>query len=151
MTSSNEKNTATLLHLSALSQYIFPLGNYIFPVIIWSAKKNNSEFIDNNGKSVLNFQLSILIYSIALCLIAIPILIYALFKNRDINFNLDNEDFIIKSFSHGDFNSWAIIGIIAALLFFFIKITEFVLIIFAAVKASNGECYKYPLSIPFFK
>lgn len=151
MTSSNEKNTATLLHLSALAQYIFPLGNYIFPVIIWSAKKNNSEFIDNNGKSVLNFQLSILIYSIVLCIIAIPILIYALFKNQDFNINLDNEDFIIKSFTHGDFSSWAIIGIIAALLFFFIKITEFVIIIFAALKASNGECYKYPLSIPFFK
>lgn len=151
MTTSNEKNTATLLHLSALSQYIFPLGNYIFPVIIWSAKKNDSDFIDNNGKSVLNFQLSILIYSIILCIIAIPILIYAIFKNVPVNINLDNEDFIIKSFCHGELNSWAIIGIIAAAIFFFIKIIEFVLIIFAAVKASNGECYKYPLSIPFFK
>ena len=151
MTTTNEKNTATLLHLSALSQYIFPLGNYIFPVIIWSAKKNDSEYIDNNGKQVLNFQLSILIYSIVLCLIAIPILIYAIFKNMPLNVNLDNENFIIKSFSHGDYSSWAMIGIIAALLLFFVKISEFVLIIHAAVKASNGECYKYPLSIPFFK
>ncbi len=151
MTTSNEKNTATLLHLSALVQYIFPLGNYIFPVIIWSTKKNDSEFVDNNGKNVLNFQLSILIYSILLCLIAIPILLFAIFKNAPINVNLENEDFIIKSFSHGDFSSWAMIGIIAALLFFFIKIGEFALIIFAAVKASNGESYKYPLSIPFFK
>jgi uncharacterized Tic20 family protein len=151
MITSNEKNTATLLHLSALSQYLFPLGNYIFPVIIWSAKKNESEFIDNNGKSVLNFQLSILIYSIILCIIAIPILIYAIFKNLPVNITLENEDFFIKSFCHGQFNSWAIIGIIAASLFFFIKIVEFVLITIAAVKASNGECYKYPLSIPFFK
>jgi uncharacterized Tic20 family protein len=151
MTTTNDKNIATLLHLSALSQYLFPLGNYIFPVIIWSAKKNNSEYVDNNGKQVINFQLSILIYSIVLCLIAIPVLIYAIFKNKDFNINLDHGSFIIDSLRHGDFSGWAIIGIIAALLFFFIKVIKFVLIIHAAVKASNGECYKYPLCIPFFK
>jgi len=36
-------------------------------------------------------------------------------------------------------------------LFIFLKIFEFILIIYAAVKASNGERYKYPLTIPFFK
>lgn len=151
MTTSNDKNIATLLHLSALTQYIFPLGNYIFPVIIWSAKKNESEYVDNNGKQVMNFQLSILVYSIVLCLIAIPVLVYAILKNKDLTINIDRGSFFINSIRHGDFSGWAIIGIIAALLFFFIKVIEFVLIIHAAVKASNGECYRYPLSIPFFK
>lgn len=151
MTTTNEKNIATLLHLSALTQYIFPLGNYIFPVIIWSTKKNDSEYVDSNGKQVLNFQLSILIYSIVLCLIAIPVLVYAIIKNENVDININHCSFFFNSFRHGDFSGWAIIGIIAALLFFFIKVIEFVLIIHAAVKASNGECYKYPLSIPFFK
>jgi uncharacterized Tic20 family protein len=151
MTTSNEKNTATFLHLSALAQYIFPFGNYIFPIIIWSTKKNESQFVDNNGKQVLNFQLSILIYSITICLIAIPILIYAIFKKMPLHFDFDSDNFIIGNLFHGEFSNWAIIGFIAVLLFFLIKIIEFALIIYAAVKASNGECYKYPLSIPFFK
>jgi len=32
-----------------------------------------------------------------------------------------------------------------------LKVIEFILIIYGAVKASNGENYKYPLSISFFK
>ena len=58
----NERNTATLLHLSALTQYLFPLANYIIPTVIWSSKKENSPFIDQTGRRVMNFQLSILVY-----------------------------------------------------------------------------------------
>ena len=151
MTTNNEKNIATFLHLSALTQYIIPFGNYIFPIIIWSAKKNESEFVDANGKNVLNFQLSLFIYSVVLCLIAIPILIYSIFKNvplNDVNFD---RHFVIEHLSAGNITGITILGIIAALLFFFLKVIEFVLTIYAAVKASNGEAYKYPLTIPFFK
>jgi uncharacterized Tic20 family protein len=151
MTTNNEKNIATFLHLSALTQYIIPFGNYIFPIIIWSAKKNESEFVDANGKNVLNFQLSLFLYSVVLCLIAIPILIYSIFKNvplNDVNFD---RHFVIEHLSAGNITGITILGIIAALLFFFLKVIEFVLTIYAAIKASNGEAYKYPLTIPFFK
>ena len=55
MTTTNNKNIATVLHLSALTQYIIPFGNYIFPIVIWSSKKDESEFVDFSGKQVLNF------------------------------------------------------------------------------------------------
>jgi len=151
MTPTNEKNTATFLHLSALTQYVFPFGNYIFPIIIWSAKKNESEFVDNNGKQVLNFQLSIFLYSMILCLIAIPIFIYAIFKNIPFERIIHQDDFLIKNLSAGNITGITILGLLAVMLFLFIKVIEFVLIIYAAVKSSNGETYKYPLSIPFFK
>jgi len=32
-----------------------------------------------------------------------------------------------------------------------IKVAEFFLVIYASVKASNGEEYSYPLTIPFIK
>ncbi|MCF6132304.1 DUF4870 domain-containing protein [Flavobacterium wongokense] len=150
MTTTNDKNIATVLHLSTLTQYIIPFGNYIFPIVIWSSKKE-SEFIDNNGKSVMNFQLSILIYSIILCLIAIPILLYTIFSNVPINLIFSDDDFIIENFSFGQIGGLATIGITAAFIFGAMKVIEFVLVILAAVKASNGENYKYPLSIPFFK
>ena len=76
MKKTNENNTATFIHLSSLSQYFFPFGNFIFPLLIWSSKKNESEFIDYNGKQVLNFQLSFFIYSLVLGMIAIPIIIF---------------------------------------------------------------------------
>ncbi|WP_333601483.1 DUF4870 domain-containing protein [Flavobacterium sp.] len=151
MTSTNEKNTATFLHLSALTQYIIPFGNYIFPIIIWSSKKNESEFVDQNGKQVLNFQLSIFIYSIILCAIAIPIFLYAIFKNIPFHFNFHQDEFLIHNLCHGNMSGLTILGIVTVLVFAFMKVMEFVLIIHAAVKSSNGENYKYPLSIPFFK
>ena len=151
MTTTNEKNLATVLHLSPLTQYFIPFGNYIFPIIIWSSKKDESEFVDANGKQVLNFQLSIFVYSVILCLIAIPILIYTIFKTANFNTLFTNNHFEIENFNIHNITGISILGIIAALLFFAIKVIEFALIINAAVKSSNGEVYKYPLTIPFFK
>ena len=150
MTTTNDKNIATVLHLSTLTQYIIPFGNYIFPVVIWSSKKEESEFIDYNGKQVLNFQLSVFLYSVVLCLIAIPIFIYTIFNNVPFDNCFHDHDFVINHLNIHHINGVAIIGIVAVLLLIFLKVTEFVLIIHAAVKASNGEEYKYPLSIPFF-
>ncbi|WP_293890765.1 DUF4870 domain-containing protein [Flavobacterium sp.] len=151
MTSTNDKNIATVLHLSALTQYMIPFGNYIFPIVIWSSKKGESEFIDYNGKQVLNFQLSIFIYSVVLCLIAIPIFIYTIFQNVPVDAWFHDDNFVFNHFRMTHFNGVALIGIAAVFLFVFLKAVEFILIILAAVKTSNGEEYKYPFSIPFFK
>jgi uncharacterized Tic20 family protein len=66
-----EKNTATFTHLSALTQYFIPLKLY-FSNTILEFKKESSEFVDHHGKQVLNFQLSLLLYSLVLVLIAVP-------------------------------------------------------------------------------
>lgn len=151
MVTSNERTIAALTHLSALTQYFIPLGNFIFPIVIWSSKKNESEFIDYSGKQTLNFQLSVFLYSIILCLIAVPILIYIVFKNVTINDVFNGDEFIIENFDRGNFSGMVVLAIIAIAIFGFLKIIEFIVIIHAAVKASNGEKYVYPLSIPFFK
>jgi uncharacterized Tic20 family protein len=151
MTTTNNKNVATVLHLSTLTHYFIPFGNYIFPIVIWSSKKEESEFIDYNGKQVLNFQLSIFLYSVLLCLIAIPILVYTFFQNIPFEAIINDNNLTINNFHLEHIGGIAIIGIIAAFLFCSLKIIEFVLIILAAVKTSQGENYEYPLSIPFFK
>jgi hypothetical protein len=84
-------------------------------------------------------------------LIAIPILIYTIFQNVPFDACFHDHDFVINNLNMQHLTGAAIIGIVAVLLFVFLKIIEFILIIHAAVKASNGEEYKYPLSIPFFK
>ena len=147
---SNEKNTSALIHLSTLSQYIIPFGGFIFPIIIWSSKKNDSEFIDANGKQALNFQLSMFLYTLLLLLISIPVLLYSIFKNVSYE-DLENGNFVFDQLSTGYITGIVIIAAVAFMLLCFSKITEFILVIIAGVKASNGESYKYPLTINFFK
>ena len=151
METNNQKNLATFTHLSTLSQYCIPFGNYIFPILIWSTNKDKSEFIDHHGKQAINFQLSMLLYSLVLAIIAIPIFIVTVFSNIPLNTIINDEDFMVNHFSIENLTGIVIVAIIAILLFVSLKVAEFFLIIYASVKASNGEQYKYPLTIPFIK
>ncbi|MBL7886075.1 MAG: DUF4870 domain-containing protein [Flavobacterium sp.] len=151
MEASSERNISTLVHLSTLTQYFIPFGNYIFPIILWSAKKNDSEFIDYNGKQVLNFQLSMLLYSLILGVIAVPIIIYTVLQNLTINDIINENHHVFNEVHLGKLSGFAVLLISAIIVFGFMKIMEFILIIYASVKTSNGERYKYPLTISFFK
>ena len=148
--SSNEKSTATFLHISTLSQYFFPFGNFIFPLIIWGAKKEQSEFVNQNGKKVLNFQLSLLLYAILLLIILVPIVIYCAINNPLMFESFDdNCDFNFHYFK--DSAGLVLSVCLAVLLLVILKIAEFIFIIIGAVKASEGQIYSYPLSINFIK
>lgn len=151
METNNTKNTAALIHLSTLSQYLIPFGNYILPVVIWSTTKDKSEYINTQGKRAINFQLSLFVYSIVLCLIAIPVLFVTVWKNVSLNSIFNEGDWIIEELSFSNISGMVIVGIIAAGIFIMLKIAEFFLIIYASVKSSNGEDFKYPLTIPFIK
>ncbi len=151
METKNDKTIAALTHLSALLQYFIPFGNFIFPIIIWSSKKEKSALIDYHGKQIINFQLSLFIYSLIFVLIAIPAFSTAIFSSMDWTELLNNHDFLWNKINFADNASIITIGIISVLLFFILKIVEFFLIIIAAINASNGEKYQYPLSINFIK
>ena len=151
METSDEKNWATFTHLSALSQYCIPFGNYIFPILIWSTKKDKSEFIDFSGKQILNFQLSIFLYSLILALIAVPILIVTIFSTIPLDTIINDTDVIFKHLSIENISGIIIVALIAIFAFIGLKVAEFFLIIYASLKTANGERYKYPLTIPFIK
>lgn len=151
MENTTEKNTATFTHLSTLSQYFIPFGNYIFPILIWTSQKDKSEFVNHHGKQTLNFQLSLLLYTLILALIAIPIFITVFLQNLPMEAVFNDEDFIIRNFNFEGNIGLLSIGATAVLLFGVLKVVEFFLVIFASIKTSNGELYKYPLTIPFIK
>ena len=78
--SESERNWAMICHLSAFAGYFFPFGGIIGPLICWLSRKDESMWVDENGKASMNFQLSILLYmvlAIPLCfiLVGIPIII----------------------------------------------------------------------------
>ncbi len=60
-----DKTVASLIHVSAFSKYFIPFGNFILPLILWTAKKNDP-FVDEHGKQALNFQISIFLYFVFL-------------------------------------------------------------------------------------
>lgn len=67
-------------HLSAFAGYFFPFGGIVGPVICWISRKDESEWVNINGKASLNFQISMLLYTvllIPLCfiIVGIPLLI----------------------------------------------------------------------------
>ncbi len=151
METSSEKNTATFTHLSTLSQYIIPFGNYIFPILIWTSYKDKSEFVNHHGKQALNFQLSVLLYTLILALVAIPIFIAVIFQNLPMEAVFNDDDFYIRNINFQGNIGLLTIGATAVVLFGLLKFVEFFLVIYASIKASNGELYKYPLTIPFIK
>jgi len=151
METTSEKNTATFTHLSTLTQYFIPFGNYIFPIVIWSSYKDKSEYVNHHGKQALNFQLSLLLYTLILALIAIPIFITVVLQNLPMEAIFHDEDFVIRNFNFEGNIGLLTVGATAVVLFGLLKVVEFFLVIYASIKASNGELYKYPLSIPFIK
>ncbi len=150
METTANKNTATLLQLSALTQYFFPLGNFIFPALIWSLKKDDSKFVDYNGKQAVNFQLSLFLYSFLLIIIAASVFLYMLFSGMNASVQ-ENGEWILEQLSLGNI-SWLIMtAVISCTLLIGLKIAEFLLILYASVKNSNGELYNFPLTIKFIK
>ena len=60
-----------ITHLSQLLTYLTVFGGIIAPLIIWATQKEQVEDMDSHGKAILNFQLSIIVYSI----ISIPLIL----------------------------------------------------------------------------
>ncbi|MDP8299264.1 MAG: DUF4870 domain-containing protein [Candidatus Tantalella remota] len=62
--SKEAKTLAMLCHLGTFSGIIIPFGNFLAPLLIWVLKKEEYPLVDDQGKESLNFQLSVLLYSI---------------------------------------------------------------------------------------
>ena len=79
VTDPNERQWGMFLHLAALATLIgIPLGNVIGPLIIYLIKKDEYEFVNEQGKEVLNFQITwtlILIVSTIFIIVGIGFLL----------------------------------------------------------------------------
>jgi uncharacterized Tic20 family protein len=59
---SESRKWGMLCHLSSLIGFIIPLGSIIAPLIVWQMKKDVSLFVDEQGKEIVNFQISMSIW-----------------------------------------------------------------------------------------
>jgi len=61
-TPSWEKSYSVWMHLTTLGMSIIPV---IPALVMWQLKRQESPFVDDHGKEVVNFQISLTIYGIA--------------------------------------------------------------------------------------
>ena len=67
-----DKQLIVLTHLSQLITLVIGFGSLIVPLILWATNKDKVYEMDVHGKSIVNFQISILIYF----LICIPLILF---------------------------------------------------------------------------
>ncbi|MBS3942393.1 MAG: zinc ribbon domain-containing protein [Actinobacteria bacterium] len=92
------------------------------PLLVWLVKRDHP-FVDHHGREALNFQLSVALYTIVGVLASVPIGLLTLGIG---------------------FIGIAVLGVA-------LGIAWLVLPVVAAVKASNGEGYRYPMTIRFVR
>jgi uncharacterized Tic20 family protein len=107
--SKEERNWATLAHVSALLAFFTVVGGIIGPLVIWLIRKEDMSFAADQAKEALNFQITVFLAGIVaaiLCLILIGFVLLAI-----------------------------------------LALADLILIIVAAVKASEGVAYRYPFNL----
>ncbi len=59
-----DNSLLAITHLTQLLTYVTGFGSFIVPLIIWLSSKNAVEGMDEHGRSIINLQLSMLLYVI---------------------------------------------------------------------------------------
>ena len=101
-------------HAASLLGFFVPAGGHILPpLIVWLMKRAESSEVDAHGKESLNFQFSMLIYSIIAGILMLVLI-----------------GFVLLPLLH---------------------VLNLVFVIIASLRASEGQLYRYPLTIRFLK
>ncbi|OWW24743.1 hypothetical protein B4Q04_12805 [Zobellia sp. OII3] len=152
----HERNLAAMLHASAFSKFFIPFGNFIIPLVLWTANRRDYAFVDYNGKQVLNFQISLLLYSIVLGAISIPLFagLFPGLLNGSLlgldhlnDYNNLNIDFS-QSFN---LSGWLFPLGMAGLAHGALFVVNVVYTILAVIRTNEGQEFTYPLTIKFLK
>ncbi|MBS0031938.1 DUF4870 domain-containing protein [Chitinophaga sp. 22321] len=136
MNQKDENTWGTLIHLGGLiGMAVLPtVGNIIGVLILWLIKRSESAFVDQQGKEAINFQITLSIAAVIVNLIN----------------NIANGFWSLTNFwrhTRGEFYiSWGWTDLLVV-----IWLINVIFSIIAAVKASKGESYKYPLSLRLVK
>lgn len=99
---------------------------FLGPLIIWLVKRDEHPFVDHHAKEALNFQLTTLLALVVSVVAAIPVAILGVL-------------------------TLGVLWVVAAVAVMVAVVVWFVFPILGAVHASNGEGYRYPLSIRFVR
>ena len=74
----DERNLGMLCHLLSLVGLVLPLGNILGPLLVWLLKKDDSPFVDAQGKEALNFNITMAIAGLVSAALTVIIIGFAL-------------------------------------------------------------------------
>ncbi|MGO3184025.1 MAG: DUF4870 domain-containing protein [Aequorivita sp.] len=148
--SQNERNTSTFIHLSTFLKYFFPFANYIAPLLIWTFNKDKP-FVDENGKQAINFQLSVLVYTILIGLICLPFFVIFATDFIALIDSISNNTGHFSASNIQNLSGYILLFGIVMMVLVGLYVFELYAVINASIHASRGQVYQYPLSIPFIK
>jgi len=60
----DQRTYSLLMHLGVIGFSVVGPLSVLIPIIMWIVKKNESSFIDDHGREAVNFQISLLIYTV---------------------------------------------------------------------------------------
>lgn len=122
---------ATAAHLSPLVALIgIPLGNVLGPLVVWLIKRQEHPFLDDQGKEALNFQVSLTLYALVAGLVVAPLFFVGA---------------LLPLLPAIALLPVVILGGVALLVF------GLVMMVIAALRANEGEAYRYPVTIRFVR
>ena len=67
-----DKQLLVVTHLSQLLDFVSGIGGFVVPLIIWIVKRDEIRGMNETGKSILNFRISMFIYAI----VCIPLILF---------------------------------------------------------------------------
>ena len=123
-----------LLHLSQLLVLMIPPFGLAAPIVLWIIAKDRSTQVDQHGKIIANWLLSLLIYcavgiACSVCLLVVTFIMAV------------SSGLPIGIFAH----------ILTIPIVFVLMILMVICPIIGGMRANEGVAWKYPLSIAFFK
>ncbi|OKH15232.1 DUF4870 domain-containing protein [[Limnothrix rosea] IAM M-220] len=144
-----EKNWAIACHAASLAWIplsligigAIPFLNIIAPAVIWYLKKDESKLIDEHGKESTNFQISMAIYGVVAGIAFMVLIGIFIFFLLIVGATEGNFFAVLLSFVTG-FGFILAVGLMLA-----IAIFQVIVVINAAMKAKNGEMYRYPFNL----
>jgi uncharacterized Tic20 family protein len=154
--SKHEKNLSAAIHASTFSRFFIPFGNILLPLVLWLANRKDYAFVDYNGKQALNFQISLLLYSVVFGVVSIPLFIgfipdffdHGLLNWRDYgHYNGFNAVFDWDDFPFRRIWPLGLAGLVPVALF----LVNVIYTILATLRTNEGQQFKYPITIKFIR
>lgn len=136
MQQKDERTWGTLVHLGGIIGMTVTglVGNIIGALLFWLIKRNESAFVDDQGKEALNFQITLSFVNLAISLLAAMRWGFAAFRGFFTDRPLHFSDFNLYTGAHG-----------------IVWLLNIIFSVIAMVKANNGIAYRYPLSVRLVK
>jgi uncharacterized Tic20 family protein len=75
----DERQWAMLCHVSAMLMYVTAIGGLVVPFVIWLLKREEMPFVADQGKEVINFQITILLALVAAVVLMLVVVGFVLF------------------------------------------------------------------------